>query len=137
MGRESLGGWEAAPGCDRHECEMRAFCHDSGGDSAGTVWSGWARAWLAAMDRLAVGLGKGYEISMLNERSRRPGKVILLVVAFWVSGTVLQGALRSVAEQAGVTDVDVATRIGQVTAWGLLFVLSVIYRRPIDVWLRR
>ena len=76
---------------------------------------------------------------MLNdgERPRRPGKVIVLVVAFWVSGTILQGALRWVAEQAGVQDADTATRIGQVAGWGLLFVLSVIYRRPIDEWLRR
>jgi hypothetical protein len=75
---------------------------------------------------------------MLNdgERSRRPGKVILLVVGFWIVGTILQGAFRWVAEQAGVTDADTATRIGLAAGWGLLFVLSLIYRRPMDVWLR-
>lgn len=76
---------------------------------------------------------------MLNdgERSRRPSRVIVLVVAFWVSGTILQSLFRSAAEMAGVADVDTATRIGQVAGWGLLFVLSLIYRRPIDEWLRR
>lgn len=101
----------------------------------GMVWLGRARLAASRLD----GLGKGCGSSMLDdgERPRRPGKVIFLVVAFWVSGTILQGALRSAVEQVGVADVDVATRIGQIAGWGLLFVLSVIYRRQIDEWLRR
>ena len=75
---------------------------------------------------------------MLNdgERPRRPGKVILLVLGFWIIGTILQGAFRWVAEQAGVSDAEMATRIGLAAGWGLLFVLSLIYRRPMDAWLR-
>jgi hypothetical protein len=75
---------------------------------------------------------------MLNdgERPRRPGKVILLVVAFWLVGTALQAGLRWLIEQAGLVDPDIAGRIGQAVGWGLLCVLSYWYRHPLDEWLR-
>jgi hypothetical protein len=75
---------------------------------------------------------------MLNdgERPRRPGRVILLVTAFWLAGTILQGGLRWLIEQAGLAEPEVATRIGQVAGWGLLCVLSFWYRQPLDEWLR-
>jgi hypothetical protein len=71
-----------------------------------------------------------------GERPRRPGRVILLVTAFWLVGTILQGGLRWLIEQAGLVEPEVAARIGQVVGWGLLCVLSFWYRRPLDEWLR-
>jgi hypothetical protein len=76
---------------------------------------------------------------MLNdeERPRRPSRVILLVVAYWVVGTALQSGVRWLAEQAGVTDEGTSTRVGLLLGWGLLFVVSVVYRHQVDGWLRR
>ena len=83
--------------------------------------------------------GTRVEQPVLNdgEQPRRPGKVVLLVAAFWLVGTALQSAVRWLAEQVGVSDVEIASRVGSIVGWGLLFVLSVIYRHGIDAWLRR
>ena len=72
-----------------------------------------------------------------GERPRRPGKVILLVVVFWLVGTAMQQGLGWLAALPGIVGDDAAMRIGQVVAWGLLFVLSLVYRHQVDAWLRR
>lgn len=75
---------------------------------------------------------------MLNdgERPRRPGRVILLVAAIWLAGTVLQIALGWLIQQAGLVEPEIAARIGQAVGWGLLCLVSFWYRHPLDEWLR-
>jgi hypothetical protein len=69
-------------------------------------------------------------------RPRRPSKVIVLVLGCWVIGLTLQNLFGSLAATSGMVDPGIATLIGRVLAWGLLFVIAFIYREQIDVWLR-
>lgn len=73
----------------------------------------------------------------MDENPRRPARVIVLIVAFWIVGTTLQWAIGSFLETNGLVAPDNELPIRQVLAWGLLFGLSYYYRDPIDLWLRR
>ena len=70
------------------------------------------------------------------EKPRRPTRVVLLVLGFWVIGTVLQSVFGSLVDTAGLFSTDVAHRVGQALGWGLLCVISFVYRVRIDAWLR-
>ena len=69
-------------------------------------------------------------------RSRRPGKVVLLVLAFWLAGSLLQTALGWVLGTSGLLDQGSALLASRIVAWGLLCILSFVYREPLDAWLR-
>jgi ABC-type cobalamin transport system permease subunit len=69
-------------------------------------------------------------------RQRRPIKVVLMVAAFWIGGTVLQSALAWLLSNSGVVGDDSAGTIGLILGWGILFLGSLYYRQPLDAWLR-
>ena len=69
-------------------------------------------------------------------RARRPIKVVVMVVAYWIVGNILQAVLAWPLVSGGLLDTDSAGRLGWVLAWGLLFVASLIYRERLDDWLR-
>jgi hypothetical protein len=70
------------------------------------------------------------------EKPRRPSRVVVLVVGFWVAGTVLQSAFGWLIGSAGLAQPEIAFRVGQALGWGLLCVISFLYRVRIDAWLR-
>jgi len=59
-----------------------------------------------------------------------------MVVAYWIVGNVLQSILASLIVSAGLLDAETASRAGLILGWGLLFVLSYIFRERLDDWLR-
>ena len=69
-------------------------------------------------------------------RSRRPVKVVIMVIAYWVLGNVLQAVFGWLAASAALLDPEMASRAGLVLGWGLLFVISFIFREQLDDWLR-
>ena len=69
-------------------------------------------------------------------RPRRPIKVVAMVVAYWIAGNVLQAALAWLLVSAGLFDAEMAGRVGLVLGWGLLFVVSLVFRERLDDWLR-
>ena len=69
-------------------------------------------------------------------RPRRPIKVVAMVVVYWVVGNLLQSVLASLLVSGGLLDVETASRVGLVLGWGLLFVVSLIFRERLDDWLR-
>jgi|RhiMethySRZTD1v2_1073278.scaffolds.fasta_scaffold2044510_2 hypothetical protein len=69
-------------------------------------------------------------------RSRRPIKVVVMVIAYWILGNVLQAAFAWLTTTAGLLDPETASRAGLVLGWGLLFVISFIFRERLDDWLR-
>ena len=69
-------------------------------------------------------------------RSRRPIKVVVMVVAYWVTGNVLQAALASLLVGGGLLDDEMASRTGLILGWGLLFAVSLVFRERLDGWLR-
>ena len=69
-------------------------------------------------------------------RPRRPIKVVVMVIADWVLGNVLQSALAWLLVSAGPLEAEAAGRAGLVLGWGLLFVISFIFRERLDDWLR-
>jgi hypothetical protein len=71
-----------------------------------------------------------------EEHPRRAGKVILLVVGLWVAGNALQSLIGWLLSNSSLVDANAAVLVGQVLAWGLLFVVSYYYRHELDVWLR-
>jgi hypothetical protein len=71
-----------------------------------------------------------------DQNPRRPGRVIILVLGFWIVGGTLQSMFGWLLANSGMFDVSNAVLIGQVLAWGLLFVASYAYRRELDIWLR-
>ena len=71
-----------------------------------------------------------------QEKPRQPGRVVALVVAFWVGGTVLQTLFGWLLGQTGLLEPEIAGRVGQALGWGLLCVVSFVYRAQIDDWLR-
>jgi len=71
-----------------------------------------------------------------SERPRRPGKVILLVVALWIAGGVLQTVFGTLVASGDMVDAGTATRIGQVLGWGLLILVFFYFRHQLEHWLR-
>jgi hypothetical protein len=69
-------------------------------------------------------------------RSRRPIKVVVLVVGFWVAGQLLQAGLAALLAGSGLASEEAAVWPSLVVAWGLLFLLSYILRERLDDWLR-
>lgn len=59
-----------------------------------------------------------------------------MVIAYWIVGNVLQSILSTLLVSAGLLDSEMAGRVGLVLGWGLLFVVSFVYREPLDDWLR-
>ena len=59
-----------------------------------------------------------------------------MVVAYWIVGNVLQAVLASPLVTLGLFDAESASRAGLILGWGLLFVLSFIFREQLDDWLR-
>ena len=71
-----------------------------------------------------------------GERPRRPGKVILFVLALWLVGGALQAIFGRLVADSGVVDADTAPLIGLLLGWGLLCVICFYYRKRLETWLR-
>jgi hypothetical protein len=69
-------------------------------------------------------------------RPRRPGKVVIMVIAFWVVGNILQSIVGWLLGSSGLFDANTAFYVGLVLGWGLLFLISLYYRDYLDYWLR-
>ena len=69
-------------------------------------------------------------------RPRRAGKVVVLVLAFWIVGNLVQAALTWTLEGRGLVGVEAAARWGLVLSWGLLFLVAFVLRERLDRWLR-
>ena len=72
-----------------------------------------------------------------DEKPRRPVRVVILVMAFWVLGNIMQSVFGLVVAQTGLVAEGSVVWIGQILGWGLLFALSLLLRDPLDAWLRR
>ena len=72
-----------------------------------------------------------------GERPRKPSRVIVLVIVFWVVGITMQTVFELLFTSIEALEVRFAVILAQILAWGLLFAISYKYREPIDVWLRR
>ena len=59
-----------------------------------------------------------------------------MVVAYWVGGNVLQNVLAWLLVSGGLLDAETASRAGLILGWGLLFVVSLMFREWLDDWLR-
>jgi hypothetical protein len=70
------------------------------------------------------------------ERPRRPGRVIVFVLALWIIGITLQTVFGTAVGATGLLEPDTSLRAGQILGWGLLCVVSFVYRHQIDDWLR-
>jgi hypothetical protein len=69
-------------------------------------------------------------------RPRRPIKVVIMVIAYWILGNVLQAAFAWLAERSSLVGADSAFTVGLILGWGLLFVISLAFREQLDGWLR-
>ena len=72
-----------------------------------------------------------------GERPRKPSRVILMVLGFWVTGSLLQTLFGLVIHTTGLVPEGTEIWMGQILGWGLLFAVTYYYRDPIDTWLRR
>lgn len=70
------------------------------------------------------------------EKPRRPTRVVALVAGFWLVGTLLQSVFGWLVGSTGLVEAEIAFRAGQALGWGLLCVISFVYRERIDAWLR-
>jgi len=59
-----------------------------------------------------------------------------MVVAYWILGNILQAVLASLLASAGLLDAEMAGWAGLIVGWGLLFVVSFVFRERLDDWLR-
>ena len=59
-----------------------------------------------------------------------------MVVAYWIVGNFLQAGFAWMLVSGGLLDAESASWAGLIIGWGLLFALSIIYREPLDDWLR-
>jgi hypothetical protein len=59
-----------------------------------------------------------------------------MVIVYWVVGNALQSVLGGLIERAGLVGPNDAVYAGLIVGWGLLFVLSLVYRDHLDRWLR-
>jgi hypothetical protein len=69
-------------------------------------------------------------------RPRQPLKVVVLVVAFWTVGNVLQAVCGWAMRTSGLLDGTALAWGSLVVAWGLLFVLALAFHESLDRWLR-
>ena len=69
-------------------------------------------------------------------RTRRPIKVVVMVVAYWVGGNIVQALLTWLLVSGGLLDPEMAGRVGLILGWGLLFVISYVFRERLDDWLK-
>jgi hypothetical protein len=69
-------------------------------------------------------------------RPRKPVKVVGLVLVFWIIGNALQVGLSRLFEGSGLLDPSLIVITSQVIGWGLLFVISLVFRERLDFWLR-
>ena len=67
---------------------------------------------------------------------RRPIKVVIMVVVYWVVGNVLQSVFGGLLERGGLVSADTAFFTGLILGWGLLFLISLYFREQLDHWLR-
>lgn len=72
-----------------------------------------------------------------GERPRKPSRVILMVIVFWITGSVFQTLFGLLINSSGLVAEGSEVWMGRVLGWGLLFVISWIYRDQLDTWLRR
>lgn len=59
-----------------------------------------------------------------------------MVIAYWIVGNVLQSGFAWLLVSGGLLEAELAGRFGLILGWGLLFVVSLIYRERLDDWLR-
>jgi hypothetical protein len=69
-------------------------------------------------------------------RPRQPLKVVIMVVAFWIVGNVLQSVCGWAMRTSGLLDGSDLVWGSLVVAWGLLFVVALVFRESLDRWLR-
>jgi hypothetical protein len=69
-------------------------------------------------------------------RPRRPIKVVVMVLVFWVLGNIAQAGFGWLFVNGGLVSPDSANLASLVPAWGLLFAVAYYYREPFDDWLR-
>jgi hypothetical protein len=77
-----------------------------------------------------------HDLMSIGPRQRRPIKVVAMVIVYWVGGNVLQSVLGWLLVSGGLLDAEMASRAGLILGWGLLFVVSLIFRERLDDWLR-
>jgi hypothetical protein len=58
------------------------------------------------------------------------------VLSYWIGGSLLQSALGWLLTNGGLLDADSAYRASLILGWGLLVVVSFVYREGLDDWLR-
>jgi hypothetical protein len=69
-------------------------------------------------------------------RPRQPLKVVVLVVTFWIVGNVLQAVCGWAMRTSGLLDGTALDWGSLVVAWGLLFIVALVFRESLDRWLR-
>ena len=72
----------------------------------------------------------------VGPRSRRPVKVVGMVIAYWIVGNIVQATLTWLLASNGLLGEEWAGRVGLIVGWGLLFVVSLIFRERLDDWLK-
>jgi hypothetical protein len=59
-----------------------------------------------------------------------------MVIAYWIVGNILQSGFAWLLVRSGLLEPELANWVGLIVGWGLLFVVSLIYRESLDDWLR-
>jgi hypothetical protein len=59
-----------------------------------------------------------------------------MVVAFWIVGNVLQAVCGWAMSTTGQFDGSALAWGSLIVAWGLLFVVALVFRESLDRWLR-
>ena len=72
-----------------------------------------------------------------GERPRKPSRVILMVITFWIAGSLFQTLFGLLINSTGLVAEGSEVWIGRALGWGLLFAISWVYREQLDTWLRR
>lgn len=75
-----------------------------------------------------------------GDRPRRPIRVVILVLAFWIGGNILQALIALGLASTGLVADDLApwsNAASLIAGWGLLFAVALVYRESLDAWLRR
>ena len=72
-----------------------------------------------------------------SDKPRRPGKVIVLVIALWLVGGALQTLFGWLLADSGLVEAGTVPLLGLFLGWGLLCVICFYYRGQIETWLRR